>query len=156
MQHGDQRTSLEDDSVSKKKTTSRHRFLDVFAVNLHLAVTRPELRHMLEVIPSMEDPRPAGPAGATSGHDGYNADGAITSYHVAFWVDRRAWRRRGSDPARLAEICAHEAAHAAGMIWRHIGATINHDTLRDDEPMAYLLGDLAGWLYAETVADPVE
>lgn len=123
-----------------------HLFLDIYNVDLHIAVTREQVSHMKSVIPSMHKiPKKHPPSGATSAHNG-TRDGAA-SYHICFWIDHQAWVAAGSYPSKLAEICAHEAAHGAGMIWRHIGAEIDHDTLRDDEPMAYLIGWLTEQLF---------
>lgn len=126
---------------SKNKDKHYYHFLDIYNINILVAVTKPQLKKMLKELPAMSDPtkKHERPAGATAAIIG-TTDG-IKSYHVAFWIDKKMCAKvKSNKHSKLAEICAHEATHGAGMIWRHIGADINHDTLRDDEPMAYLVG----------------
>ena len=71
----------------------------------------------------------------------------VATKHVLFWIDQSTWLESGRHPSKLVELCAHEAAHGTGMIWNHIEARLNHRTLKEDEPMAYLIGWLTELLF---------
>lgn len=131
-----------------------HQFIDIYNINIHVAVTKSQLKNMKKSIQSLKDPtkKRYPPAGATSSHNG-TTDG-VNSYHIAFWIDREMWKTVDHNQySKLAEICAHEAAHAAGMIWNEIGASLDHDTLRDDEPLPYLIGWLTELLMRKTLEE---
>lgn len=126
------------------KTKHDYHFLDIYNLDVRVAVNKQQLKDMckeLDMVPLKLDPDPAG---AT--YCRYYQRGGAEIFAVCFWIDAKLWKKSGSDVFKLAEICAHEAAHGFGMIWNHIGGTMDHDTFRDDEPAAYLLGWLTSHL----------
>lgn len=131
-----------------KKDKHLHHFLDIYNLSIHVAVTKKQMRHAEKVLKQdLQGPIKRKASGATFSITGER--GGAESYHVYFWIDKAAWKRAGAHQSKLAEVCAHEAAHGAGMIWHHLGAEMNDDTLRDDEPMAYLIGWLTELLYSQ-------
>jgi hypothetical protein len=130
----------------------RH-YLDIYSIDIHVAVTLSQLAHMsteLNVMKGLSKKKHP-PSGAT--HGKYGKRGGAEIYSLAFWMDRQKWIEAGSPPNKLADVAAHEAAHGAGMLWRHIGAWHSPVTLSDDEPMAYLIGWLTGVLYECVTAE---
>lgn len=121
------------------KNKHHHHFLDIYNLSVHVAVTRKQMRHAEKYLKqNLRGPIKRRAAGATFAIRA-KRDGAET-FHVYFWIDKKMWKKAGGYHSKLAEICAHEAAHGAGMIWNETNATMDHDTLRDDEPMPYLIG----------------
>lgn len=117
-------------------------FLDIYNLDVRVAVTKKQLKHMQKKLGLGPLNKKNPPAGAT--YELYTTRGGAQVFTVCFWIDAKMWKRSGADMYKLAEICAHEASHGFGMIWNHIGGTMDHKTFRDDEPAAYL----HGWLTA--------
>jgi hypothetical protein len=68
-------------------------------------------------------------------------DGGISTPTIALFVNIA---QHHSDQALLVNTIAHEATHAAGQLLEHIG----HAGIGGDEPRAYLVGHLAGWMWS--------
>jgi hypothetical protein len=66
--------------------------------------------------------------------------GGIPVPTCVLWVDPDM---HAGNRGELVDTCAHEASHAAGDLFAHIG----HRPKDGDEPMAYLIGCLTRFLY---------
>lgn len=109
-----------------------HHVLDVYGAHLWLATGPKQLRRLSD---KFEDDGLGGGLGTTS----LILDQQRHTPHVVIWIDVEA---HAADALALVQTCAHEAAHVATMLLRHIGHTIRSE----DEPHAYLVGWVTAWI----------
>lgn len=113
--------------------------LDVYDTHLHLCTTKGQLRrHLRDMGGVLERGLPEDADGATMSTIEYPPTGGSV-HHLTFYIPDAADR----PPSARANVCAHEAAHAAGEI---LGRK-NAETDPRDEHVAYLIGWLTEWLW---------
>jgi hypothetical protein len=119
-----------------------HHTLDIYGAEIHLATTKRDWTTLRRRFKFLDDaPESAGLSQFATFHP---KGGGITVPHLVLWLDLKAHQTR----LDLIDTCAHEAAHAAGQLFEHIG----HDIRGTDEPHAYLVGWLTRWML-EQVGD---
>jgi hypothetical protein len=111
-----------------------HHRLDIYDHQLHLATTDKAWKRLCKDIDSL-DPEPN-----AWGYTGSDLDTKTDTFHVSIYIGHEAVKAGGG---QLVNTIAHEAAHAASLIHRHIGAKVRGI----DEPHAYLVGWIAGWIW---------
>lgn len=111
-----------------------HHRLDIYDHELHLAATHKAWERLCQDIDSL-DPEPN-----AWGYTSSDVDGKTDTFHVSIYIGPEPVK---AGDAALVNTIAHEAAHAAGMIHRHIGAKIRGV----DESHAYLVGWISGWIW---------
>lgn len=115
-------------------TKARSHQLDIYGAWLHVARTErawTKLRKRIDSLPDIDD----GSLGFTARE--VEDDGTT---HLAVFLDAA---RLAGNHVGTAEIVAHEAAHAAGMLLDHIG----QDYDGESEAFAYLVGWMAAWMW---------
>ena len=111
--------------------------IDLYGVEVYLATNRRQFGTLRRKLPFL-DPAPDY-AGSTDFAVFKPKGQGLTSGHLVFWVDVE-----NHDSTReLVDTLAHEASHGAGRILGWIG----HKVDETDEPSAYLVGWLTGWLW---------
>lgn len=116
----------------------RSHLLDIYSAWLHLATDMKQWKQLrADLVPSL--PKNPGALGATN-FTVQVLDGGHHVAHFTVFIDVKG--HEGSDVA-LVETCAHEAAHVAGQLFRHL--EVKDDS--ESEPRAYLVGWVTQWLY---------
>ncbi len=111
--------------------------LDIYSAVVHLATTQKQWDRLRKTVDSL-DAEPGG-LGFTS-CDVFEATDGGTVPHLSIFIDRKA---HADSVSALVNTCAHEAAHAAGMLLNHLGQPYDGNS----EAHAYLVGWLAQWLW---------
>ena len=122
------------------KAKSVHHVLDIYGTHLHLVHTPRQwkaLRKRLEFMGDVPDSDGLSHMAVWVPNDAGKAE-----VHIVLWLDVR----KIASVADLADTCAHEASHATHQLFHHIG----HEVQGTDEPSAYLVGWLTGWMMANT------
>lgn len=111
----------------------QHHRIEIYGVDVHLATTRRDWATLRRRFDFLDRDTPSEAMGYTV----YATRRQGSQRHLVFWVDGT---RTG---AELVNTIAHEASHGAGRILECIGHTVP----ATDEPHAYLVGWLSGWIY---------
>jgi hypothetical protein len=113
----------------------RHHVLDVYDAELHLATTEREWARLVRRFEGTLEPDDCNGVGTTT----LVLDRERFRPHLVIWVDLTT---HGDDALGLVTTCAHEAAHAAGMLLDHIRQSYDGES----EAFAYLVGWITRWL----------
>jgi hypothetical protein len=125
--------------VSNKPT---HHQIEVYGAELHIATSLKAWAKLRKRIDSLDE-EPGG-LGFTS-LDLHESELGATWPHLSIFVDLAA---HGDDQPMLVNTCAHEAAHAAGLLLDHIGEQYGGRS----EAHAYLVGAIAASIWATAKA----
>lgn len=113
---------------------ARHK-LDIYGADLYLATTKRQWRALAKHYDWLGNvPESAGQATFAT----WERKGHMTVPIVVLWLDLK----QHNTTTELIDTIAHEASHAAGRILEHIG-----HSAPTDEPSAYLIGWLSGWMW---------
>ncbi|RNL66256.1 hypothetical protein EFK50_01115 [Nocardioides marmoriginsengisoli] len=116
---------------------ARHHLLDIYETYVYRTTTAKQWSKLRKLRPFLDEKAP-GSAGFTQ-FVTWNPDGpGLVEPHIVVWINLKQHTSQGS----LINTAAHEAAHAAGMLFEHLG----HQIGSHDEPHAYLVGWLTEWL----------
>lgn len=113
----------------------RHHVLDVYGAELHLATTERQWDALVRRFDGGLEDDDHVSLGATC----LVLDRELAKAHLVVWLDADTI---GADALGMVVTCAHEAAHAAGMLLDHIRQPYNGES----EAFAYLVGWITGWL----------
>lgn len=123
--------------------TVRHHVLDIYGAELHLATDKRQwatLRRRLTFL---------GAAPESAGLSQFAVfepnNGGVHVPHIVLWIDKAAHKTT----LDVIDTCAHEANHAVGQLFEHIG----HEAKGTDEPSAYFAGWLTRWLCEALLED---
>lgn len=117
--------------------------VDVYGCVLHLCTRKRQLERLAEDMPGVAELDSAALAVTTS--IGEHRDHGGELHHVVMFIDIRAL---DGLPGERANTIAHEAAHAAGFILAHVGASRELSSPTDAaEHVAYLIGWIAQWVW---------
>lgn len=117
--------------------------LDIYGADLYLGTSAKDWKKLRKRGLPVDENAPEA-AGLSQFATFHPDDGGLTKPVVILWLDLAAHRTVGD----LVDTIAHEAAHAAGQLLEHVG----HTPRGTDEPMAYLVGWLARWMWDQAGA----
>lgn len=115
-----------------------HHTLDIYGAELYLMTTRREWPPLKRKLSFLDDEPHLTSLGSTTFDIDYPRPGQPTP-HLIFWLDAP----RLAEELDRVQVCAHEASHGANLLLEYLG----HDFAGVDEPHAYLVGWLTGWLF---------